>query len=191
MKANLRKTGVLYETEIKFVLEAIDAAKNKIKLDSILKNGRGSYLIFQDVAAYYAGLTGGTEGSGSDLVEEESGNGYEVKSYHDHVVFPESRYDEVHCGPSSVFANNSSASKYKKLIQEEDYKSALELCFEKGYGKNDFYVFTNTSKFKNGFFRYLVIHRDDLIKIVEKEDPAKVSRKKLLGTTNGKTFSIS
>lgn len=190
MKENLRKTGILYETEIKFVLEAVDASKNIIKLDSILKNGRGSYLIFQDITSYYAGLEGGTEGSGSDLIEEESGDGYEVKSYHDHIFYEHERYDEVHCGPSSVFANNSSASKYQKLIKEGNYKEALNLCYEKGYGKNDYYVFTNTSKFKSGFFRYLVIHRDDLIKIVKKDDPAKVSRKKLLATTS-KTFSIS
>lgn len=191
MKKNLRKEGVLYEVEIEFVLEAIDAAKNKIKLNSILENGRGSYLIFQDIAAHYAGLTGGTEGSGSDLVEEDSGDGYEVKSYHDHLLYTKPKHDEVHCGPSSVFANNSSAAEYKAFIKEKNYEGALNLCFEKGYNKNDYYVFTNTSKFKSGTFRYLVIHRDNLVKIVNREDPAKVSRKKLLETTKNRKISIA
>lgn len=183
---NLRKTGVLYEVKIKFVLHALDANGKAISLDGILKNGRGSYLIFQAVASHYAGLVAGTEGKGSDLVEEVSGDGYEVKSYRDPDNHP--RNDEIHCGPSSVFANNSSASAYKKLLKEFDYKGAMRLCHEKGYGKNDYYLFTNTAGYapEQKHFRYLIIHRDDLIKIVEPKDPAKLSRVKLLATAKRK-----
>jgi len=186
MSHNLRTPGVLYEVEIKFVLRALDARGGAISLDAILKNGRGSYLIFQAVASHYAGLVAGTEGKGSDLVEEDSGDGYEVKSYPD----PDNhaRKDEIHCGPSSVFASNSSAPAYKKLLKEGDYKGALRLCYEKGYGKNDYYLFTNTAGYapEQKHFRYLIIHRDDLVKIVEPMDPAKLSRVKLLATAKRK-----
>lgn len=186
MSLNLRTPGVLYEVEIKFVLRALDVKGAVISLDAILKNGRGSYLIFQAVASHYAGLVAGTEGKGSDLVEEDTGEGYEVKSYPDPDNYP--RKDEIHCGPSSVFANNSSASTYKKLLKEGDYKGALRLCHEKGYGKNDYYLFTNTAGYapEQKYFRYLIIHRDDLVKIVEPKDPAKLSRVKLLATARRK-----
>jgi hypothetical protein len=186
MSHTLRTPGVLYEVEIKFVLRALDAKGGAISLDAILKNGRGSYLIFQAVASHYAGLVAGTEGKGSDLVEEDSGDGYEVKSYPDPDDYP--RKDEIHCGPSSVFANNSSAAAYKKFLKEGDYKGALRLCHEKGYGKNDYYLFTNTAGYAAGqkHFRYLIIHRDDLVKIVEPMDPAKLSRAKLLATAKRK-----
>jgi hypothetical protein len=186
MSHALRTPGVLYEVEIKFILQALDAKGGVIDLGAILKNGRGSYLMFQAIASHYAGLSGGTEGKGSDLVEEDSGEGYEVKSYPDPEDHP--KKDEVHCGPSGVFANNSGAAPYKKCLKEEDYKGALKICFEKGYGKNDYYLFTNTAAFspKQKHFRYLVIHRDDLVRIVEKEDPAKVSRAALLATAKRK-----
>jgi hypothetical protein len=182
MSHNLRTPGVLYEVDIKFVLRALDAKGGEISLDSILKNGRGSYLIFQAVASHYAGLVAGTEGKGSDLVEEDSGDGYEVKSYPDPDNHP--KMDEIHCGPSSVFANNSSAAPYKKLLKEGDFKGALKLCHDKGYGKNDYYLFTNTARYapEQKHFRYLIIHRDELVKIVETKDPAKLSRSKLLAT---------
>jgi|Laugresp1bdmlbsn_1035097.scaffolds.fasta_scaffold02472_2 hypothetical protein len=181
-----RNPGILYEVEIKFVLQALDAKGGIIDLGAILKNGRGSYLMFQAIASHYAGLSGGTEGKGSDLVEEDSGDGYEVKSYRDPENHP--KMDEVHCGPSGVFANNSGAAPYKKCLKEGDYKGALKICFEKGYGKNDYYLFTNTAGYAPGqkYFRYLIIHRNDLVRIVEKEDPAKVSRAVLLGTAKRK-----
>ena len=186
MSHNLRTPGVLYEAEIKFVLRALDAKGGAISLDAILKNGRGSYLIFQAVASHYAGLVAGTEGKGSDLVEEDSGDGYEVKSYPDPENHP--KKDEIHCGPSSVFANNSSARAYKKFLSDSDFKGALQMCHEKGYGKNDYYLFTNTAAYapEQKHFRYLIIHRDELVKIVEPMDPAKLSRDKLLATAKSK-----
>lgn len=186
MSHDLRTPGILYEVKIEFFLHALDAKGGTISLDAILKNGRGSYLIFQAVASHYAGLVAGTEGKGSDLVEEDSGDGYEVKSYPDPDNHP--RMDEIHCGPSSVFANNSSAAAYKKLLNEGDFKGALRLCHEKGYSKNDYYLFTNTARYASGqkHFRYLIIHRDELVKIVEPMDPAKLSRSRLLATAKRK-----
>jgi hypothetical protein len=182
MSKKLRSPGVLYEVEIKFVLRALDASGTTINLDAILKNGRGSYLIFQAIASHYAGLVAGTEGKGSDLVEEDSGEGYEVKSYPDPENHP--KKDEIHCGPSGVFANNSSAAGYKKCLKALDYEGAMRICFEKGYGKNDYYLFTNTASYapQQTHFRYLIIHRDQLVRIVNPKDPAKVSRARLLET---------
>jgi hypothetical protein len=109
-----------------------------------------------------------------------------VKSYHDPENHP--RKDEIHCGPSSVFANNSSAKAYKDYRSRGDYKGALRMCYEKGYGKNDYYLFTNTAGYSpdQEHFRYIIIHRDDLVKIVHPDDPAKVSRETLLRTAKRK-----
>jgi len=185
MKEPFNMPGVLYEVSLNFVMYSQDKKGRKIDLVRALRNGRGSYIFFQMIAADYAGLTGGTEGKGSDLVMEDTDEGYEVKAYADPQDYPRSEH-EVHCGPSGLFAKNSGANEYKKMLKEKNYAAAMRLAHDKGYSKNDFYLFTNTAKYKSNFFRYLIIRRDDLVKIVLPEDPVKVPREALLATASRK-----
>jgi hypothetical protein len=185
MKEPHNTPGVLYEVSLNIEMYSEDKRGRIISLRRALQNGRGSYIFFQIIAAAYAGLSNGTEGNGSDLVMEDTEEGYEVKAYADPQDYPRSEHI-VHCGPSSLFANNSGAREYKKLLNERNFAAAMLLAHDKGYSKNDFYLFTNTAKYKSDFFRYLIIKRDDLMKIVIQEDPVKVTRKALLATATKK-----
>ena len=151
-----------------------------------LENGRVNYGVFEYLVRDLAGLE---DTSGPDH-QDEFGMIYEQKSY----VDPEnstSRSDLFHCSSSSTFPANNYGKTIKKFLDANDYESALELCKEKGYNKSEYYIFTNSGKYRNNVpFRYFIIPTKDLISNLSSEDPRKVSLSRLLGMIQSKVVLV-
>lgn len=178
MSKNL-KPGFLYVCKIGKLRFSYGKSTRGNDITHLLKSGRTNYSIFEYLIGEITGLQKGKEGS--DHFDLTNNLNYEQKSYVDQDNPSQSRGAKfIHSGPSSVFANNSSALAYKNFIEANNYKLARKLCREKGYNKNDFYIFTNTSDFSSGEFNYFVLSRADVLKNVVKTDPAVIDRDKLI-----------
>jgi len=177
--------GSVYEIKIKN-LELKYGKSGSIDANDSLSNGRVSYYIFEKLIRELTGLKPGT--GGIDHVDSQ-GRKFEQKSFSDLIDFPTSG-KKVHCGPSAFFAKNSGTAAYRAAISQS-YKMALKLCDDKGYSKNDFYIFTNTSGFTfNQNFKYFVIPTSTLIANLDKEDPRKILRSTLLQLNQGKSVLL-
>lgn len=165
----------LYEIPIKS-LDLIYGGRRKIELLSTLRNGRGSYLIFE---ALIRDLTGLKQGKKADHVDRR-GNLYEQKSFVDLQNKPKNQ-GRIHTGASALFANNSGASAYKALLEKQDYLGAMNTCKRLGYSSNSFYIYTNTGEFNPKIpLRFMTVESKWVIKNVNSDNPAILQRSVLL-----------
>lgn len=151
-----------------------------------LSSGRANYMLFESLVRDFSGLTKTT---GSDH-RDSSGRTYEQKAYEDPEEYPESK-DLFRCSSSSTFPANNFGPKIKNHLNGGDYLSALNICKETGYDKNDFYVFTNSGNFVSTVpFRYFIIPKDDVVTNLDLEDPRLISRRKLLSMIKSKIVLV-
>lgn len=176
------ETGVLYECTIKAL--TLQLQERQLDMTSILENGRANYILFETLTGELTGLHQNSQGGSADL-RDSSGRFYEVKSYRDHVAYPQDRFDLFHTAASSTFGPNNKGPVIKKLLEIGDYASALKICKEAGYNHSDFFIYTNTSKFSPVVpFRYLVVRKEDVLKLLADHDPRQISRRGILATCN-------
>lgn len=174
-----RDPFVRYVTRIRTMMLNFESGTT-LDVTSTLKSGRANYVLFQHLVAGFSGLSAGTEGGSSDLVDERS-RGYEVKAYRDPDVWPQRTYDKIHTSASSTFGPNNQGPVIGRLLKAGDYAGALAICRASGYDKNDFYVYTNTQAFTASTdFSYLIIPRDDVVSLLSPLDPRLISRAALL-----------
>jgi hypothetical protein len=166
---------VMYETKIKdFTLNLEDG--RSFWFPETLSNGRASYIVFEWLVRELAELY---KAKKSDHTDGELL--YEQKSYIDPLLDPKNKADLFPCAPSSVQGPNNYGPTIKSLLADGDYHMAYEICAEKGYGLNDFYVFTNTGQFDVSVpFRFFIIPTATLLEHLDDKDPRLVSRKTLL-----------
>ena len=168
-----RRPYVLYELPIA-ALTLTTKSGASIEMNEGLSNGRANYVLFQSLVARCTGLLEGSEGAASDLSE-----GHEVKAYYDHELYPEN--DDFQTSASSTFGANNRGPVIKRLLGAGDYQSALKICSETGYDKNQAYVYTNTRKYVAEVpFRYIIVPKDDVVRMLSKEDPRLISRDAIL-----------
>jgi hypothetical protein len=142
-------------------------------LTNVILNGRSSYVIVQDLIAQHLGLLNNSEGSDSDL-KSKNGIKFEAKK------IPQGKKDLFHTAPSCMFGNNSSVNTFKKKLTNS-YNEALEFCKEKGYNKNDYYIYHwNTLTQLN----FIVVPKDFVIANLDKHDPRLISTKIILESGN-------
>ena len=169
------ETGVLYETTIAQVVVKLTDDRS-FEFDEVLSNGRASYVIFENLVRE---LTGLVKATGSDH-KDDLGRKYEQKAYPDIDLWPRDK-DLFRCSASSTFGANNNGPRIKRLLDDGDYEGALEICRETGYDKNDFYIFTNTSKFVPSVpFRFVCMTAQDVLANVDKDDPRLISRSMVL-----------
>lgn len=173
------RTGVLYECSIRGL--TLHLEKREIDMTFILENGRANYILFENLVGMLTGLSQNSQGGKADL-RDSSGLQYEVKSYPDHETYPAEKFDLFHTAASSTFGPNNKGPLVKRLLDQGDHESALEVCKEAGYNHTDFFVYTNTSKFKpSSPFRYTVVSKNKVLSLLEGHDPRLISRKRILG----------
>lgn len=173
------KSFVLYEVDVhKLVLEygegkAYDATH-------LLTNGRANYILFEAFIGSFVGLSGNSQGGDSDLVDDDD-RGHEVKSFRDIDTYPDSKFDWFHTAASSTFGPNNNGPVVKNFLKSGDYASALKICRETGFDKNDFYVYANTAQFQvDNPLRFIIVPTQDVMKLLSTEDPRLISRRQIL-----------
>jgi hypothetical protein len=167
---------VLYKCDIHSLKLQI-SGKREFEFPETLSNGRANYILFEELVR---NLTGLTKSKNSDHVAED-GTTYEQKAFYDSERFPSTKYNLFQTSASNTFGANNNGPKIKKLLVEGDYAQALEICKATGYDKNDFYLYTNTRKFKvNCMFRYFVVPTSVVLQNLDSNDPRLVSRDSLL-----------
>ena len=165
---------VLYRLEISRLSLDLNSGSS-ISMPEALKNGRANYIIFEELVRK---LTGLKKATGSDHKDSE-GRTYEQKSFVDERIDPTG--DMFRTSSSSTFGANNHGPKIKQFLSDGDYPSALNLCMETGYNKNDFYIYTNTGQYEVSVpFKYLVIPKNSVISLLSKTDPRMISRKEIL-----------
>lgn len=169
---------VMYEVGIS-ALELRFRDGSSLDVSATLENGRGSYLLFETLVGLFAGLSAGSQGGLSDLVDA-AGLGHEVKSYRD----PESASpgkDLFHTAASSTFGPNNHGPRIASLLRDGHYDDALALCVQSGYSKNAYYIYTNTGGYKPSLpFRYFIVPTASVLECLSAADPRLVSRSALL-----------
>jgi hypothetical protein len=154
-----------------------------LDVSALLSNGRANYTIFQALAGRCAGLSQHSEGGDSDLASRD-GVRYEVKAFADAGLHPRERakHATVHTAASSTFGPNNHGPRIKKLLDAGKWDEAFEICWETGYAKNEFYLYTNTRDYSVAApFSYVIIPRDEVVANLSKTDPRVISRATLLG----------
>jgi hypothetical protein len=165
----------MYETKIKDLTLNLEDGRS-FWFPETLSNGRASYIVFEWLVRELADLY---KAKKSDHTDGEVL--YEQKSYIDPISDTNNKNDLFACAPSSLQGPNNYGPTIKSLLDDGDYESAYEVCAERGYGLNDFYVFTNTGKFDVSVpFRFFIIPTDVLLQHLDKNDPRLVSRTTLL-----------
>jgi hypothetical protein len=173
------RTRVLYECSIKGL--TLHLEKREIDMTFILGNGRANYILFENLTGMLTGLSQNSQGGKADL-KDASGLQYEVKSYPDIETYPETKFDLFHTAASSTFGPNNKGPVVKRLLEAGDYSGALAVCKEAGYDHTDYFVYTNTAKFKpSSPFRFVIISKEDVLGMLENRDPRLVSRRRILG----------
>ena len=166
---------VMYQTKIKGLLLVLEDGR-EFSYPEGLSNGRGSYLVFEN---FVRSLTDLTKAKKSDHTDGKVL--YEQKAYFDPDLDPKGKEDLIAVCASSLQDMNNGGPAIKALLADGDYHSAYEVCFEKGYGLNEFYVLTNTRGFDASIpFRFFIVPTDILLQHLDKADPRFVSRKTLL-----------
>lgn len=171
------KTGVLYEVEIDRLVLLLQDGR-EFSFPETLSNGRASYVLFESLVRE---LTGLAKTTGSDHIDDQ-GRTYEQKAYTDHELFPHGK-DLFQCSASSTFAANNRGPVINRLLEDGDYESALEICRETGYSKNDFYIFSNTRDYRPDVpFRFIVMTSESVVSMLDTTDPRMISRCAVLST---------
>jgi hypothetical protein len=174
-----REPYVLYEVRLKGLVLEIDRGA-KFDASHLLANGRANYILFENFIAECAGLIPNSQGGASDLCDD-SGSGYEVKSFKDVEKFPDRRNDRFHTAASSTFGPNNHGPAIKRLLQEGKYPEALRICRESGFDKNEFYVYVNSAQYDVSIpLRYVILPTLDVLSMISKEDPRLISRSDIL-----------
>jgi len=173
------KAHVLYECEIKALTLKLE--KREVDMTFILENGRANYILFENLTGMLTGLSQNSQGGKADL-KSADGAQYEVKSYPDVEVYPELKYDLFHTAASSTFGPNNKGPIIKKMLAEGDYQSALDICKQAGFDHTDFFVYTNTAKFKPSTpFRFTIVPKHKVLELLDLRDPRLISRRSILG----------
>jgi hypothetical protein len=173
------QTNVLYECSIKGLILHLE--EREIDMTFILENGRANYILFENLAGMLTGLSQNSQGGKADL-KDDSGLQYEVKSYPDLETYPGEKFDLFHTAASSTFGPNNKGPVVKKLLDAGDYAGALAVCKAAGYDHTDYFVYTNTAKFKpSSPFRFVVVCKTDVLEMLESHDPRLISRRRILG----------
>ena len=168
-----------------YVLYEVGLESLQLKLSSgavyefpdTLANGRANYILFEELLRK---LTGLSKAKHSDH-EDSNGQTFEQKAYKAPAIYPDPDDDFFQTSASTTFGANNNGPKIKKLLEGGDYDSALAICKETGYNKNDFYIYTNTKQFNVSFpLRYFVMPKADVLVNLATHDPRLVNRKTLL-----------
>lgn len=168
------RTNVLYTYKISDLTVRLESGK-QINVTDSLKSGRTNYGIFQMMLEHYLPLTATSK---VDL-EDEAGNKYEVKSFHDDVIHPKQEW--FHTAASCCFGPNNKGPLIKYLLETKEFEAAFEVCKEKSYDEIDYFIYTNSSGFDNSEpCKFVIIKKEDALKMLNPEDPRLISRKKLL-----------
>ncbi len=142
-----------------------------------LANGRANYILFEELVR---ALTGLKKTTGSDHTGQD-GSIYEQKAYKDLNLFPGEENDLFQTSASNTFGANNNGPKIKKLLESNDYESALRICCETGYDNNDFYIYTNTKSYQTRIpMKYFIIPTQEVLANLSSNDPRLISRKTLL-----------
>jgi hypothetical protein len=105
---------------------------------------------------------------------------FEVKSFRDGSSGRGTK-DLFHTGASCTAPANNYGPVITKMLSEGHYDAALALCREKGYDKNDFYIYTNTGKFKAGVpLRFVMLPTSRVLDLLSRKDPRLISRAAIL-----------
>ena len=166
----------LYEVAIESLKLTLKNGK-QYEFPETLANGRANYVLFEELVRALTGLskTAGSDHSGPD------GTKFEQKAYKDPELYPSENHDYFQTSASSTFGANNDGPRIKRLLDTNDYESALKICRVTGYDHNDFYIYTNTRGFKANIpLRYFVVPTIDVIKNLNPEDPRQISRSVLL-----------
>jgi hypothetical protein len=175
MTQNL-KPYVLYEVGLESLQLKLSSGA-VYEFPDTLANGRANYILFEELLRK---LTGLSKAKHSDH-EDSNGKTFEQKAYKDPAIYPDPDDDFFQTSASTTFGANNNGPKIKKLLEGGDYDSALAICKETGYNKNDFYIYTNTKQFNVSFpLRYFVMPKADVLVYLTTHDPRLVNRKTLL-----------
>jgi hypothetical protein len=171
-------THVLYEISVKSLKWEFDNGQ-VYDVSHLLENGRANYILMEDLIAQFSGLAPNSQGGKSDLRDDAKMN-FEVKSYPDVELHPEAN-DWFHTASSSTFGANNHGPAVKQLLKSGDYPGALKLCKEKGYDKNDFYVYVNSAQFRIDIpIRYIILPKKEVLGLLSSDDPRLISRREIL-----------
>jgi hypothetical protein len=166
----------LYEVQIESLVLTLKNG-SKYEFPDTLANGRSNYILFEELVR---ALTGLTKTAGSDHTALD-GTKYEQKAFKDTILYPGEKNDLFQTSASSTFGANNNGPRIKRLLETNDYESALKICRVTGYDHNDFYIYTNTKGFKPTVsMKYFVVPTIDVISNLNPSDPRQISRKKLL-----------
>lgn len=170
---------VLYEVDLKSLKLGFGNG-SELDVSQLLSNGRANYIIFEHLISTFSGIEANSQGGKSDL-RNAAGYNYEVKSYQDVVANPLPKADLFHTASSSTFGANNHGPAVKKLLDAGKYPEALQLCMEKGYDKNDFYVYINSAQYQISIaLSYVIIPKQDVLRLLSKSDPRLISRRDVL-----------
>ena len=179
--------GYLYEVPITSLKLHYGQTSNEEMVD-VLKNGRGSYIIFERLIRTLTGLVDTPKGNQSDHLDLVSGSIYEQKSYLDPQYHPRSK-DMIETGPSTFKASNAGARVYRSTLAGDPLQ-AFEMVNRFGYSKNDFYLYTNTGQFILGQpFRYFVVAKEDVLTNLH-SDFINLTRSEMLAMNTKGTFVL-
>lgn len=184
-KLSNNRPFVLYEIDLKS-LKVEFGNGTELDVSHLLSNGRANYILFENLISTFSGIGAHSQGGKSDL-QDVAGYNYEVKSYQDVVAHPASKADLFHTASSSTFGANNHGPAVKKLLDAGKYEEALQLCKEKGYDKNDFYIYVNSAQYKISVaLSYVIIPKPDVLQLLSKSDPRLISRRDVLGLVTEK-----
>jgi hypothetical protein len=170
---------VLYEIDLKS-LKLEFGNGSELDVSHLLSNGRANYILFENLISTFSGIGANSQGGKSDL-RDVAGYNYEVKSYQDVAANPSSKADLFHTASSSTFGANNHGPTVKKLLDAGKYQEALHLCKEKGYDKNDFYVYVNSAQYQISIaLSYVIIPKSDVLRLLSRSDPRLISRRDIL-----------
>ena len=176
---------VLYEIELKSLKWEFGDG-SELDVSHLLSNGRANYILVENLISTFSGVAANSQGGKSDL-RDVAGYNYEVKSYQDVVANPSPDADMFHTSSSSTFGANNHGPVVKKMLNAGQYREALQLCMEKGYDKNDFYVYVNSAQYRLDIaLSYVIVPKSDVLRLLSKSDPRLISRRDVLGLVTKK-----
>lgn len=176
---------MLYEIDLKRLKVQFGNA-SELDVTHLLSNGRANYILFENLISTFSGIGPNSQGGKSDL-RDLAGYNYEVKSYQDVVANPSPKADFFHTSSSSTFGANNHGPAVKKMLEKGNYREALQLCREKGYDKNDFYVYVNSAQYQiSSPLSYVIIPKHDVLRLLSKSDPRLISRRDVLNLVKKK-----
>lgn len=179
------KEGTLYELEVRKI-NLITNLDRIFSFPEALKNGRSSYIIFEDLIRELTNLQKIPHFDHGD----EFGNVYEQKSYKDKQLHPNAK-SEFQCIASSTFGANNNGPKIKNMLKRGNYSGALKICKDLGYDNIDYFIFTNTSQWNPRIpFRFFLVSKQNVLRSLSKSDPRLVCRDRLMAMIRRRTLLV-